>query len=467
MSSSPVLPLLKRVPPGAWVAAAWYAGMVLTLLMRVRLPGEQQASVMPGVLFYRWDGLLTHLLSTGLLMAGCLWLTRRPLGAMAVLLAASALATMPLGVTEIPLAQFLAVDLALYFTAAARPLRTGVLALVMSVVVLVVFVSGRALAGWPAGMSAEVAVALTSVVAWLVGRSVYESRRHDADLTARATDRALVAERLRIAREMHDIVAHSVGIIALQAGAAARVVHTQPDAAREAMSAVETAGRETLSGLRRMLGALRETGPGQEPSGREHAPLRPADCLADVDRLARVTTAAGVRVDVEWRGERRVLPPELELSAFRVIQESVTNVVRHAETDACRVRVSYGPEELAVEITDRGRGAGRGTSSGFGLVGMRERVALLHGEFTAAPVPGGGFRVTARLPVPACEPVREAISGLPERGPEPVREGAPTPRDPQGFTFRDQVATRGSRALASARTEAKTAPAGAQTPPGA
>lgn len=235
---------------------------------------------------------------------------------------------------------------------------------------------------------------------------------------------ATAAERARIAREMHDIVAHSVGIIALQAGAAARVVHTQPDAAREAMSAVETAGRETLSGLRRMLGALREAGPGQEPSGREHAPLRPADCLADVDRLARVTTAAGVRVDVEWRGERRVLPPELELSAFRVIQESVTNVVRHAETDACRVRVAYGPEELAVEITDRGRGAGRGTSPGFGLAGMRERVALLHGEFTAAPVPGGGFRVTARLPVPACEPAREAISGLPERGPEPVREGA-------------------------------------------
>ncbi|MFC8533817.1 sensor histidine kinase [Streptomyces sp. NPDC057249] len=430
MSSSPVLPLLKRVPPGAWVAAAWYAGMVLTLLMRVRLPGEQQASVLPGVLFYRWDGLLTHLLSTALLMAGCRWLTRRPLGAMAVLLAASALATMPLGVAEIPLAQFLAVDVALYFTAAARPLRTGILALVMSVAVLVAFVSSRALAGWPAGTSAELAVALTAVVAWLVGRSVYESRRHDADLTARATDRALVAERLRIAREMHDVVAHSVGIIALQAGAAARVVHTQPEAAREAMSAVEAAGRETLSGLRRMLGALRETGPGQDEAGREEAPLRPAEGLADIDRLARATTAAGVRVEVDWRGERRALPPELELSAFRIVQESVTNVVRHAETDACRVRVEYGEEELAVEITDRGRGGdrsagrdpGRGAAPGFGLAGMRERVALLHGEFAAAPAPGGGFRVTARLPVPAPERAREAISAPPE--PEPVRGAA-------------------------------------------
>ncbi|MGW2477295.1 sensor histidine kinase [Streptomyces sp. NPDC001665] len=438
MSSSPVLPLLKRVPPGAWVAAAWFAGMVLTLLMRVRLPGEQQASVLPGVLFYRWDGLLTHLLSTALLVAGCRWLTRRPLAAVAVLLAASALATMPLGVAEIPLAQFLAVDVALYFTAAVRPLRTGVLALVMSVAVLVAFVGGRALARWPAGTSAELAVALTAVVAWLVGRSVHESRKHDADLTARATDRALVAERLRIAREMHDVVAHSVGIIALQAGAAARVVHTQPDAAREAMSAVEAAGRETLSGLRRMLGALRETGPGQDAAGLEKAPLRPAEGLADIDRLARATTAAGVRVEVDWRGERRPLPPELELSAFRIVQESVTNVVRHAETDACRVRVECGEEELIVEITDRGGGGGRGTdrgtargaAPGFGLAGMRERVALLHGEFTAAPAPGGGFRVTARLPVPAPESIpapdrgREAIPARPEPAPELVREAA-------------------------------------------
>ncbi|MEU2026289.1 histidine kinase [Streptomyces sp. NPDC016469] len=432
MSSSPVLPQLKRVPPAAWVAAAWFGGLAMTVLMRVRMPGEYEASVMRGVLFYRWDGLLTHLLSTALLITGCLRLGRRPLGAVAVLLAASALATMPLGVTEIPLAQFLAVDVALYFTAAARPLRTGVLALVMSVAVLIAFVGGRALAGWPAGTSAEVAVALTAVVAWLVGRSVHESRKHDAELTARATDRAIVAERLRIAREMHDVVAHSVGIIALQAGAAARVVHTQPDAAREAMSAVEAAGRETLSGLRRMLGALRETGPGQDAAGREDAPLRPAEGLADIDRLARATTAAGVRVEVDWRGERRALPPELELSAFRIVQESVTNVVRHAETDACRVRVEYGEEELTIEITDRGRGGdrgagrstGRGAAPGFGLAGMRERVALLHGEFAAAPAPGGGFRVAARLPVPAPERAREAIPAPPEPEPEPARGAA-------------------------------------------
>lgn len=103
---------------------------------------------------------------------------------------------------------------------------------------------------------------------------------------------------------------------------------------------------------------------------------------------------------MRWRGERRPLPPDIDLSAFRIIQESVTNVVRHAATGSCRVSVEYGPEELAIEVADGGRGPGKAADTGFGLAGMRERVALLHGEFTAAPHPEGGFRVTARLPVP-------------------------------------------------------------------
>lgn len=402
------MPLLKRVPPGVWVAAAWCAGVFFTFLVRVRLPGEQEPSVVPGVVLYRWDGLLTQLLSAALLAGGCVLLERRPLKSLAMVLGAAALSTTSLSVGEIPLAQFLAADVALYFIAATRPPRTGVIALSMTIGVLPAFLGVRLLARWNVGTSAEVVVALTAVVSWLIGHSVHESRKHDEGMTAQAAAQAVIAERLRIAREMHDMVAHSVGIIALQAGAAARVVHTQPDAAREAMSAVEIAGRETLSGLRRMLGALRETEPGHEGAEREAAPLRPAEGLADLDRLAGATTAAGVRVDVRWRGERRPLPPDIDLSAFRIIQESVTNVVRHAATDACRVSVEYGAEELTIEVADRGRGAGRSTSAGFGLVGMRERVALLHGEFTAAPHPDGGFRVTARLPLPAAASLGEA-----------------------------------------------------------
>ncbi|MBO0914354.1 sensor histidine kinase [Streptomyces laculatispora] len=400
MSATPSLPLLKRVPPGLWVAAAWCAGVVFSFLMRARLPGEQEPSVLPGVILYRWDGLLTQVLAAALLAHGCVLLERRPLKSLAMVLGAAALATLSLSVGEIPLAQFLAADVALYFVAATRPRRTGNIALAMALGTLIGFLAVRVVARWNVGTSAELAVALTAVVAWLVGRSVHEARKHDESLAAKAAAQAIIAERLRIAREMHDMVAHSVGIIALQAGAAARVVHTQPDAAREAMSAVETAGRETLSGLRRMLGALRQDGPGLQGPEREAAPLHPAEGLAGLDRLARATTAAGVRVDVRWRGERRPLPPDIDLSAFRIIQESVTNVVRHAATGSCRVSVEYGPEELAIEVADGGRGPGKAADTGFGLAGMRERVALLHGEFTAAPRPEGGFRVTARLPVP-------------------------------------------------------------------
>jgi signal transduction histidine kinase len=106
-------------------------------------------------------------------------------------------------------------------------------------------------------------------------------------------------------------------------------------------------------------------------------------------------------VDVHWNGERRQLPPDIDLSAFRIVQESITNVVRHAATTACRVTVDHRDTEVAVEITDDGRGRGSTTDTGFGLIGMRERAALLHGEFTAGPRPEGGFRVSARLPLPA------------------------------------------------------------------
>lgn len=206
---------------------------------------------------------------------------------------------------------------------------------------------------------------------------------------------------------MHDLVAHSIGIIALQAGAAARVVHTQPEAARDAMTAVENTSREALSGLRRMLGALRETESGtagrtESATERRH----PASGLADLDRLAAATTAAGVRVEVDRRGERRPLPPDIDLSAFRIIQESITNVVRHSGARACRVSVEQDDGVLVLRVTDEGRGRGTATDTGFGLIGMRERVALLHGEFEAGPRLEGGFRVTARLPVPPTAAVR-------------------------------------------------------------
>ncbi|MCC5576192.1 sensor histidine kinase [Microtetraspora sp. AC03309] len=396
MYATPPLPLLKRVPPGAWTALAWYAGLAFTFLIRVRLPGEAESAVLAGVLIFRWDGLTTLAVATALALAGSACLRSRPLPALALVLAASAIAPVPLGVGEIPMAQFLAADVALYFIAATRPRRTGIVAVAMALAVLAGYLTTRLFFGWVIGTSAELAVAMTAVIAWLVGNSVRQSREHADTLSAQATARAIADERLRIARELHDMVAHSIGVIALQAGAARRVIETQPVRARDALGEIETVGRETLSGLRRMVGALRQAETEQAPQ-----PLHPRPGLADVDRLAETTTDAGVHVDVRWQGELRPLPPEIDVSAYRIIQEAVTNVVRHAGTHACQVSVDYGDDEVSIEVLDDGNGRGGAMAGGYGLVGMRERVGMLRGEFSAAPRPEGGFRVAARLPLPA------------------------------------------------------------------
>jgi signal transduction histidine kinase len=191
-------------------------------------------------------------------------------------------------------------------------------------------------------------------------------------------------------------VAHSIGVIAIQAGVGRRVIDTQPSEARNTLAAIEDTSRDTLAGLRRILGALRQADP------RDGAPLGPAPVLADLDGLVERTRNAGVRVDIEWRGKRQALPTEIELSAYRIIQEAVTNVVRHSGANTCRVTVDCREADLSIEITDEGRGlSGLPGASGYGLTGMRERAALLHGEFTAGPRAEGGFRVAARLPVPA------------------------------------------------------------------
>lgn len=416
----PTLPLLKRVPPGVWAAVVWSAATLSSIRAQFGIPG--MPSGLPLLAAEDWLLLVAATVSA---LTGSRLLSSRPLPALALLAVGSLGAALAVGSVGVAFLHHLALDIALGFLVATRSRRSWGPAFAVTVAVLPGYVLLRSLLGLPlrlphgadTGWTSWEAVSLLTVIACLAGMSVRRTREYAQELTARAAAQAVTAERLRIAREMHDTVAHSIGIIALQAGAAARVIDTRPEAARHAMIAVETAGRETLSGLRRMLVALRRPEPAQGrehgPDGPEHrpapdsgarpggpAPLRPAEGLADVERLAAATTGAGVRVDVRWRGERRPLPPDIDLSAFRIIQESVTNVVRHAATGSCRVSVEYGDEELAIEVTDGGRGGGDSTDTGFGLTGMRERVALLNGDFSAAPDPAGGFRVAARLPVP-------------------------------------------------------------------
>ncbi|AJF70268.1 sensor histidine kinase [Streptomyces vietnamensis] len=426
MFATPSAPFFKRVTPGGWAAVAWGAGMLFTALLRIRVPGQDAPEIFPGFVILRWDGLTMLAVGTLLTLCGSALLARRPTAALNYLLAAPVVASTPLGVDAIPFAQYLAVDVALYAIAAGRPRREAWRALLLALGLLVVYLAVRLLAGWSAGTTGTLAVALTALVAWLLGRSEGQAREYAERSRAQATEQAVTTERLRIAREMHDTVAHSIGIVALQAGAARRVIATQPEAARQALAEIETASRETLAGLRRMVGALRTTDPeaeagseadpagtprttaaaGRTATATELQGLPEMPGLAALDRLAELTGNAGVRVALRRVGAPCPLPPDIDLSAFRIVQESVTNVVRHSGADSCTVTVDQrDPETLAVTVEDRGRAPGHarvspGPGSGYGLTGMRERVAVLHGEFTAGPRPGGGFRVTARLPVP-------------------------------------------------------------------
>ncbi|MFJ4774492.1 sensor histidine kinase [Streptomyces uncialis] len=241
-------------------------------------------------------------------------------------------------------------------------------------------------------LSSVMFLVLGLAATWATAHLLRERREHAESVRAGAAAHAVTAERLRIARELHDMVAHSIGAIAIQAGAGRRVIADHPDEARAALAAIETTSRDTLAGLRHMLGALRHTDP-QAP------PLDPAPTLADLGRLVATARDAGVHVDIEFRGERRPLPADLEAAGFRIVQESITNVIRHAATPRCRVSVDYGDGALSLTVTDDGRGHGT-PGQGYGITGMRERAALLRGHCTAGPRPGGGFEVTARLPVP-------------------------------------------------------------------
>jgi len=340
-------------------------------------------------------------------------LRRWPLLALALLLAvpvvAATLDAMRLGLGLLVLF-YAAGGIEVCFIAATRPRRISLIAALMVFGLPVIFL----VVGPDMPVQLDVVVLLTTVIAWLAGHSVRQAAVRAEERRALAQAQAAVTERLRIARELHDMVAHSIGIIAIQAGVGRRVIDTQPAEARNALTAIEATSRETLAGLRQMLGVLRRTGP--QPG---HVPPEAAPGLADLGRLAATARDAGVRVELRWLGPRRPLPADVDLSAFRIIQESVTNVVRHAGTGRCRVTVDCRDDELGIEVTDDGRGGtppaegpGEGDAikggaiegGGFGIDGMRERACLLGGELTAGPLAGGGFRVAARLPVPATAP---------------------------------------------------------------
>jgi signal transduction histidine kinase len=242
---------------------------------------------------------------------------------------------------------------------------------------------------------------LLMVAAWWLGdgtrrrlEAVAAAQQRAAELERARGElarRAVTEERLRIARELHDVVAHSMSIIAVQSGVGAHVLDSQPEEARKALAAVEATSRQALVEMRRLLGVLRQEA---EPRGS----LAPAPGLAELEALAAEVARAGVRVEVRIEGTPAELPAGLDLTAYRIVQEALTNVVRHAGPSTARVAVRYGPGQVAVEVVDDGKGGDPG-EGGHGISGMRERAALYGGTLEAGPLPGGGFRVAATLPL--------------------------------------------------------------------
>ena len=220
---------------------------------------------------------------------------------------------------------------------------------------------------------------------------VRRERLLEAARTRRETERRRAGEeRLRIAQELHDVVAHHISLINVQAGVALHLVDTKPEQTATALAAIKDASKEALVELRSIVGVLRDSS--------EQAPRAPVPGLARLDELVGRTAQAGLDVRTSIQGDRRALPVQVDAAAYRIIQESLTNVVRHSKASRATVRVDYGDTAVSVQVDDDGRTGGVAPTEGNGITGMRERATALGGTFSAGPV-SGGFRVTARLPL--------------------------------------------------------------------
>jgi signal transduction histidine kinase len=378
----------------------WDRGLALVLTVWIELEIRYEAPA----------GLTVHGGRAALAAAGVLitlplaWRRRAPLAVLAIILAA-----------------FAAIDLVLVSHDAGAPI-SALIAIGAGFYTVGAHTAGRrALVGGGAGLAAVAATDylgggvfqpvggvrpgawLLLVLAWQAGREMRRRRLELGALRARTVELegereekarlAAAEERARIARELHDVVAHSVSVMVVQAQAADRVLEGEEPAARELLGSIEATGRQALTELRRLLGLLRRE---------EHqASLAPQPSLRYLDSLVEQVRDAGLPVDLVVQGEPSRLSPGVDLSAYRIVQEGLTNALKHAGRARARVVVRYSPGELQLEVADDGEGNGDGGGAGQGLAGMRERVALYGGDLESGPVAGGGYVLRARLPLGA------------------------------------------------------------------
>ena len=337
----------------------------------------------------------SHLAAPAVALAACqtvplLWRRRRP-AAVVSLVTAVVLAAIALGVWVIPVQ----LGVALYTLAAARRERRE--RTVGASAIIAVAVAVLAAGGLEFGAAAARVVFL--IAAALFGDTIGSRRAYIHEIEQKAerlereqqieARRAAAEEQARIGRELHDVVAHALSVIVVQAGAADDAFERDPNAARASIRAVDESGRAALADLRRVLGILHSDEPEYQP---------PA-ALDQLDSLIDAVRATGLTVSLEIEGAQPALPSSVGLSAYRIVQEALTNTLKQAQAKHVRIRIGYG-SSLQLEVSDDGHGLSNGTvDRGRGLIGMRERVALLGGTLTTGPAPSGGYRVRAEIPI--------------------------------------------------------------------
>jgi signal transduction histidine kinase len=350
-----------------------------------------------------WLGYLLIVAAASLIAGRRRWPLAVFAGTLALALLAIALAS-PSGAISLP------VVIAVYTLAQVQERRRAVLLALLAGTALALARGLLQYRGWSDARTAlDPALALAAL---FLGWALASRRAYIAEIEARAVQaertreeearRRVDAERLRIARELHDVLAHGIATISVQAGVAVHVLHERPEHAEEALRTIKATSKEALRELRGILGVLREAD--------ESEPREPTPGLSQIERLIDTTRHAGVPTQVRISGVCRPLPATVDLAAYRIVQESLTNVLRHAAGAHALVAIRYAKEEMTISVDDDGRGrangsvlsaAGHGRTAGHGITGMRERVQALGGELEAGPRASGGFSVRARLPVAA------------------------------------------------------------------
>jgi len=341
--------------------------------------------------------------SVGVLIVGAavLWRRRVPWLSMGVVVAVLAVEwAYARGVERVPNGDFGAVLLLAYTLGAHEASARGLIAMLSASAVFLVQDGADREAGYP-NVRQDLGFYVLFFLAWGAGVGIRTLRRRSEQLerltqqlerereqTARL---AALEERARLAREMHDVVAHGVTVMLLHAGAARKLVDGEPERAKSTLHSAEESGRQALAELRRLLGVLRD--------GSRQGELRPPDSLRDLQDLAEQLERGGLGIELIVEGKSHELAPGLDLCAYRIVQEALTNTLKHADARRATVRVRYTERKLELEVSDDGHGPPvSGSGTGHGLAGLHERAALYGGVLHAGPGPSGGFRVVAALP---------------------------------------------------------------------